>query len=174
MKLKDLHIETNRLILRPFTLDDIEDSYQMNLDSEVSKYTGDGGVVSRDEIVRRIMEDVLGDYEKYGFGRLAVELKESNKFIGFCGLKYLNDLKEVDLGYRYMSKYWGKGYATESAKACIEYGFKKLKLNKIIAMVLPENIASVKVLEKLNFTYEKDIIEDEQLVKIYRLNNNYS
>ena len=68
----------------------------MNLDAEVSKYTGDGGVVSKEEIERRITENVLGDYKKYGYGRLAVELKEENKFIGFTGLKYLDDMDEVD------------------------------------------------------------------------------
>jgi len=150
-------------------MEDIEPSYKMNLDAEVSRYTGDGGVVSKKEIERRIIENVFGDYEKHGFGRLAVELKGENKFIGFTGLKYLEDMDEVDLGYRFMKEYWGKGIATESAKACLNLGFETLELNKIIAMVLPENIGSIRVLEKLNFEYEKDIIEDNQLAKIYSL-----
>ena len=76
MTYSDLIIETERLLIRPFSLDDIEPSYAMNLDIEVSKYTGDGGVVSKKEIRRRIIEDVFGDYEKHGFGRLALNLKE--------------------------------------------------------------------------------------------------
>ena len=169
MPYSKLFIETERLLIRPFTIHDIESAYEMNLDQEVSKYTGDGGVVSKTEMERRIKEDVIGDYEKYGFGRLAVVLKEENKFIGFAGLKYLDDLKEVDLGYRFMSKYWGKGFATESAKACIELGFKTLDLNKLIAMVLPENLASIRVLEKLKFSYEREIMEDNLLAKLYSL-----
>jgi len=165
----NLFIETERLLIRPFKMEDIEPSYKMNLDAEVSRYTGDGGVVSKKEIERRIIENVFGDYEKHGFGRLAVELKGENKFIGFTGLKYLEDMDEVDLGYRFMKEYWGKGIATESAKACLNLGFETLELNKIIAMVLPENIGSIRVLEKLNFEYEKDIIEDNQLAKIYSL-----
>jgi len=89
MSHSNLFIETERLLIRPFKMEDIEPSYVMNLDAEVSKYTGDGGVVSKKEIERRIVENVFGDYEKYGFGRLAVELKGENKFIGFAGLKYL-------------------------------------------------------------------------------------
>lgn len=142
----------------------------MNLNSEVSRYTGDGGVVSRKEIERRITENVFGDYEKYGFGRFAVELKENAQFIGFSGLKYLDDMNEVDLGYRLMREHWGKGIATESCKACLDYGFNQLNLKKIIAMVLPDNAASIRVLEKLNFQFDKDIIEDGDLVRVYTTN----
>lgn len=169
MNFNNLYIETERLLIRPFTLEDIEPSYQMNLDAEVSKYTGDGGVVSKLEIERRITENVLGDYKTHGFGRLAVVYKANNQFIGFTGLKYLDDLKEVDLGYRFMKAYWGLGIATEAAKASLELGFKVLGLNQIIAMVLPQNTGSIRVLEKLNFTYEKDILEDGQLAKLYIL-----
>lgn len=153
-------IETERLVLRPFTLHDIPASYQMNLDAEVSRYTGDGGVVSREEIERRIKEDVLGDYQKYGYGRLAVSVKGGPDFIGFAGLKYLPDLDEVDLGYRLMSAHWGNGYGTEAARACMDYGFNTLGLTSIVALVLPENAASVHVLEKLGFAMDGEVVED--------------
>lgn len=162
-------IETERLILRPHTPDDILPSYHMNLDAEVSKYTGDGGVVSLSEIERRIKEDVLGDYKKYGFGRFAVELKSEKKFIGFAGLKYLEDLKEVDLGYRLIKAYWGRGYATEASRASIEFGFNDLNLERIMAMVLPDNKASVNVLHKLGFTFDTFIEEDGLKVEKYSL-----
>ena len=68
-----------------------------------------------------------------------------------------------------MKEYWGKGIATESAIACVKLGFNNLGLNKMIAMVLPENIKSIRVLEKLNFEFEKDSIEDDLMAKIYRL-----
>ena len=171
MRLSNLFIETERLFIRPFKMEDIGPAYDMNLDAEVTKYTGDGGVVSKKEIERRIVEHVFADYEKYGFGRLAVELKNERKFIGFTGLKYLEDLNEVDLGYRFMKDYWGKGIATESSEACIKLGFETFELNKIIAMVLPENTSSIRVLEKLNFKYEKEIIEDNQPAKLYALFN---
>ncbi len=166
----NLTIETERLLLRPFCMDDIAPSYALNLDAEVSKYTGDGGVVTLKEIERRISKDVMGDYQKYGFGRLAVELKEQNKFIGFAGLKYLDHLKEVDIGYRFMREYWGMGIATEAAAACVIFGFETLGLKKIIALVLPENTKSIRVLEKLNFEFEKDFWEENCLTRLYALN----
>lgn len=162
-------LETERLILRPYTLADIEASYQMNLDASVSQYTGDGGVVSRAEIERRITQNVMGDYNTYGYGRWAVDIKEGEKCIGFCGLKFLPDYHAPDIGFRFKSAYWGQGFATESAKACIKYGFETLKLNKILAFVLPENIASINVLRKLNFRFEKEVLEDELIAKQYIL-----
>lgn len=159
MKLDQLYIETDRLILRPFEERDIEPSYQLNLDEEVSKYTADGGVVSYDEIKRRIRENVMGDYAKHGYGRLAVELKSNGEFIGFSGVKYLEDLKEIELGYRFRSSLWGKGIATEAGKAALEIAFDRLQLQDLIGLVLKDNIGSIKVLEKLGFHY-LDTIED--------------
>ncbi|UTW61664.1 GNAT family N-acetyltransferase [bacterium SCSIO 12741] len=167
----DHYLETERLILRPFDQEDIEPSYQMNLDAEVSRYTGDGGVVSREEVAHRIQENVLGDYRKHGFGRFAVELKGGPRFIGFAGLKYLPDWKEVDLGYRFMQDYWGQGLATEAGRACLKFGFETLHLSKIIAMALPENEGSVRVLQKLNFQFEKEILEEGDLVHVFQLFN---
>lgn len=153
-------IETERLILRPFTLDDVDASYQMNLDEKVSRYTHDGGVVSREEIKRRIREDVIGDYEKNGFGRMAVVEKSTGEFIGFAGLKYLADMDEVDIGYRFVSKAWGKGYATESAKPFIPYGFEDLKLDRILGLVLPDNKGSIRVLEKIGMKFVEEFEEE--------------
>lgn len=160
-------LRTDRLILRPFTIDDIDAAYKMNLDEEVSRWTGDGGVVGKEEIRRRIQEDVLGDYAKYRYGRMAVVLKETEEFIGFCGLKYLEDYEEVDLGYRLMSQYWCRGYATEACQVCLDYGFGQLGLYKIIAMVLPQNKASIRVLDKLGFQFQRDIVEGEDMALLY-------
>lgn len=160
-------IETERLILRPHTIEDIEPSYQMNLDEQVSEFTGDGGVVSFEEMERRIKEDVLGDYAKHGFGRFAVVEKSSGEFIGFAGLKYLEDMAEVDLGYRLISSKWGKGYATEASRACLDFAFNELELQRVVAMVLPENAGSIRVLQKLGFQYEKDVAEEGLMARLY-------
>ena len=163
----DLFIETQGLQLRPFELSDIIPAYEMNLDAQVSQFTGDGGVVSKEEIERRISEDVLGDYKKYGFGRLALEWKEHKKFIGFTGLKYLGDTSEVDLGYRLLREYWGRGIATEAGRACLELGFLKLELEKIIAMTLPGNLKSENVLQKLGMQFIEHRMEDDEKVKVF-------
>ena len=162
-------LETKRLILRPFDLQDVEPAYQMNLDREVSRYTGDGGVQSREEIRRRIEEGVLSDYRKYGFGRLAVVDKVTHQFLGFCGLKYLPEMDEVDIGFRFLKAYWGKGLATESGKAVIQHGFFDLKLQRIIGLVLPDNIKSIRVLQKLGLTFEKDIIVYDLEAKLFAI-----
>lgn len=173
MKLKlPTQIITPRLTLRPFTLDDIEASYKLNLDPKVSLYTGDGGVVSYKETERRIKEDVLGDYQKYGVGRYAALDSATGKFIGFCGLKYLEDYEAFDLGYRFLSEYWGRGLATESAHAIVNAGFDNLDIDSILAFVLPENKSSVSVLDKLGFTYEDIVMEDGLKAHMYQLARN--
>lgn len=154
-------IHTERLIIRPFTHVDIEPSYQMNLDPEVSMFTGDGGVVSKQEVERRIREDVLGDYVKVGYGRMAICLKSNLEFIGFCGLKYLEDVSETDLGYRLKKEYWGQGLATEACRAVLDYGFNQLSLTKVIAFVMPANTASIRVLTKLGFEKTEEISVEE-------------
>ncbi len=164
-----LTIETPRLLLRPFELKDIEPAYQMNLDPAVSQYTGDGGVVNKKEIERRIIHDVMGDYKKHGFGRLAIEWKENQEFIGFTGLKYLEDLNEVDLGYRLRSKYWGQGIATEAGKASLELGFSTLSLKRIIAIILPTNTKSQRVLEKLGMLFFENRLEEGESIKLFEI-----
>jgi ribosomal-protein-alanine N-acetyltransferase len=162
-------LETPRLILRPHTLHDVEPSYQMMLDPEVGRYTGDGGSISLDEMRQRIKKHVLGDYEKHGFGRFAVELKATGKFIGFAGLKYLSHIDEVDIGYRFVRDQWGKGIATEAVNACLPYGFETLGLKRIIGLVMPANTASIRVLEKTGFQFEEERIEYDEWVRVYTL-----
>ncbi len=163
----NLKIETERLILRPFTIDDVEDLYQMNLDPKVSKYTMDGGIHTKEEIREILTKSTLTDYKKHGFGRLAVFYKDNMEFLGFSGLKYLEDMDDVDIGYRYKSTYWGKGIATEAARPFLDYGFKELKLQKIIGMVHPDNPASSNVLKKLGFSFEKNIMEEGVEIELY-------
>lgn len=160
-------IYTERLLLRPFTIADVEASYQVNLDPEVTRYTNDGGVQTREQMHAIINNNVLGDYAKYGFGRFAVELKETGEFIGFSGLKFEPELDAVDLGYRFRRDQWGKGIATESAVASMRFGVDTLKLKRMVACILPANKASSNVLDKLGFMYEKEFMDDGVLVHQY-------
>ncbi len=162
-------IETERLILRPFQMEDVPAWHILNQDPEITRYTGDGGVVSEQEIGHRIREHVLGDYRKHGFGRWAVIHKENNELIGFAGLKYLPDLDVVDLGYRFKQDYWRQGIATEASRASLKFGFETLGLTQIVAYILPANVGSEKVLKKLNFSYVRSIIEEGELEHEYVL-----
>lgn len=160
-------IETERLILRESIIDDAPDLFEMNSNPEVLKYTGDVAFTSVEETEELIRNYI--DYKKYGYGRWSTILKESNEVIGYCGLKYLEDIHETDLGYRWKQQHWGKGYATEAGRACLQYGFKNLGLEQIVAQVLAENIASVRVLEKLGMTYWKQLHTEENPGLLYRI-----
>jgi len=92
------------------------------------------------------------DFDTVGYGRWACVLKDTGAVIGFCGLKYLPELDEVDVGFRFLPEYWGQGIATETSSACIAFGFDVLKLNRILGLVLAENEASIRVLEKCGLT----------------------
>lgn len=148
-------IETERLILREFTSNDYEAVYEFNSNIELHKYTGDEIVESLDR-AKEIIKDIwLQDYKEYGYGRWATIYKPENRIIGFAGLKYLSDLNETDIGFRFLPEYWGKGIASEITGEIIKFGFENLGLHKIIGLVMPENIGSWKVLEKHGLTLYK-------------------
>ncbi len=159
--------ETERLILRESIIDDAPDLFEMNSDTEVLKYTGDAAFRSVEETEELIRN--YRDYEKYGYGRWTTIVKATNEVIGFCGLKYLEDIYETDLGYRWKKKHWGKGYATEAGSACLQYGFDKLNLKQVIAQVLKDNGASIRVLEKLGMKYWKVLDTEENPGLFYRI-----
>lgn len=160
-------LETNRLILRELNLNDAKDFYDLNLNPNVIRYTGDSAFESIKEA-----ETFLENYQDYllnGYGRWAVINKFTNKFIGWCGLKFNKLDSETDIGYRFFEYEWGKGYATESAIACLNYGFEKLSLRRIIGRAMKENYASIKVLEKIGLIYEKDTEFDGKEAVIYKI-----
>ena len=160
-------IETDRLLLREFILDDAEKFYQLNLNPNVIKYTGNAAFKSIEE-AKSFLEN-YNDYKTNGYGRWAVINKESNEFIGWCGLKYGELENQTDIGFRFFEEEWNKGYATESAVACLKYGFEVLKLNRIIGRAMKENTASIKVLEKIGLVYETDCIFDNKEAVIYKI-----
>lgn len=151
-------LETPRLILRPATLQDASDVLKLHSDLEILRYTGDRPANNLKEVEDLIKEKLIPQFEKYKMGRFLVFLKDGT-CIGWCGLKPFPRHNEIDLGYRFLKEYWGKGYATEAAYCILNYGFQTLKLKKIIAKVMPENMASIKVLQKLNMNF-RGLIND--------------
>ena len=125
-------IETNRLLLRTFTIDDAQLIYDLNNDPDVIRYTYDP-ITDLEHASEVLEKTILPQYALYNHGRWAVHIKPDNlEFIGWCGLKYRPERNEIDLGYRFKKSAWGKGYATEAAYACLKYGFEKLNIGKII------------------------------------------
>ena len=147
-------IETERLLLREITLDDMEDLFKLHSHPEVQRYTGESVVGSPDEIESAIKERIR-NYRKFGFGRWATILKNGKQFIGWAGLAYLPEFDEIDLGYRFLPEFWGMGLATEAAHAILEYGFEQLKLKRIVAIAMKENRASIRVMKKVGMKFEK-------------------
>lgn len=139
--------ETPRLLHRAFEPADAEVLFALNSDPEVMRYTGEPLWESVEQTRARIT--AYPDFERYGFGRWACILKSEQRIVGMSGLKYLEDLGEVDVGYRFFPAYWGRGLATEAAAAALGFGFDVLGLERIIGLVLPDNRASVHVLEKI-------------------------
>ena len=158
-------LETKRLYLREFLETDGFHFYHLNSDSEVVKYTGNKAFISLDEATKFI--ENYSDYKRNGYGRWAVCLKETNEFLGWCGLKFEEETKEIDLGYRFYKKHWNKGFATEAAKGCISYGFSVLKMKEIVGRVYLENPASIEVLKKCNFKLSKQFKYDNQPAVLY-------
>lgn len=146
-------LETPRLLLREFEISDAEAMFQLNADEEVIRYTGDPPFTSIEDATQFLQS--YSDYKRNGFGRWPVIVKDSNEFVGWCGLKRHDD-GMVDIGFRFYKKDWGKGYATESAVATIKYGFETLGLTEIVGRAARKNEASLRVLEKLRMTYWKD------------------
>lgn len=144
-------LETERLNLRLFTLDDLQIMFKLGSDPDVVKYA-DTPCKDLEEAKKRLEQGPLSDYKKYGYGRFAVELKETGEVIGFSGIKYLPEIDLPEVGYRYLKEYWGQGIGTEAARACVEFARQDLKLEKLIALIAPENIASIRVAEKLGMT----------------------
>lgn len=129
--------------------------YQLNSNPDVMRLTGDALTGSVDDAREAISN--YTDFDKIGFGRWACILKESMQIIGFCGLKYLSEFDEVDVGYRFLPEHWGHGLATEACLASLQFGFEMLDLPQIIGLVLPENLASIRVMEKAGMSQEATV-----------------
>jgi RimJ/RimL family protein N-acetyltransferase len=161
-------IETERLYLREFTMNDGQLLIDLNNNPEVTRHTGDGPVKDITE-ANRILSDIILPQYKNKIGRWAVHLKANGEFIGWCGLKHIAEDNETDLGYRFFRQHWGKGYASESAKAVLDYGTNTLHLKNIIARAAKDNPASINVIKKMGMVYLKDELCGHDPAEVYIL-----
>ncbi|WP_185113542.1 GNAT family N-acetyltransferase [Chryseobacterium sp. CCH4-E10] len=169
-----MHLETERLILRKFKEIDAERMFLMDYHPEVMKYIGMPPLTDIHETENSITM-IRQQYKDHGVGRLAVIEKESRLLIGWSGLKFLtqkiNGYNNVfNLGYRFLPEFWGKGYASESAKASLDFGFNGLKIDVIYAHAHSENQASNHVLKKLGFRKTGEFTEPDGICFWYELN----
>ena len=154
-------IESERLFLRPLTLEDGEFILQLLNTDGFIKYIGDRNVRTIEQAKDYLLNGPLKSYETNGFGLNLVELKTNQTPAGMCGLLKRDYLDHPDIGFAFLPEYTGKGYAYEIVKEIIYYGLNVLKMGKILAIVLPENSSSIKLLEKIGFRYEKNFISPD-------------
>jgi RimJ/RimL family protein N-acetyltransferase len=148
-------LETQRLRLRRLSVDDAGFILRLLNEPSFIQNIGDRGVRTVEEARAYLLNGPVASYEKYGFGLWMVETKESATHIGICGLLKREVLEDVDLGYALLPEFWAKGYALESASGVLSYAREQLGLNRVVAVVNPENQSSIRLLEKLGFEFEK-------------------
>ena len=155
-------IETDRLILRPIIPSDAEAMFVLDSNPNVNIYLGNNPVKSIEES-KTLIEMIRNQYIQNGIGRFAVVLKETNEFIGWCGIKFLtepenNYVNVYEIGYRLIEEHWGKGYGFEAAKAWLDYGFNTMKVKTMYASVHKENTASKRILEKIGLQITSEFL----------------
>ena len=150
--------ESDRLRFRETSKADAKTMFELNSDPDVMRYTGDIYWNSIEEAEQFLAN--YADYERNNMGRWATIRKKDGAMLGWCGLKLHAD-GMVDLGYRFFKKYWNQGYATEAGQATLQYGFDRLRLKEIVGQVVPENRASIRVLEKVGMRYSHEAIDEE-------------
>lgn len=142
-------VETERLVLRMFRDSDTDAYAEMVADPEVMRFLGKP--VSRMEAWRN-MAMIVGHWHLRGYGMWAVEERASGELVGRVGCWRPEGWPGIEVGWTLRRAYWGRGYATEAARASLEYGFEELKQTRIISLIAPENIASIRVAERLGET----------------------
>lgn len=152
-------VETERLIISPFQTSDAAAMIQVFGDPEVMRF---GSGVQTREWVETWLLNCLADYRRRaGIGPWAVIRKDCRRVIGYCGFFYFPDVcgqPETEIGYRLARLHWGRGYATEAARAVLHYGFDVLGLSRLIAIIDPSNVRSIRVAEKLGMYCEKEVM----------------
>ena len=161
-------LETERLVLRRWRQEDREPFAAINTDPGVMRHLG-GAPLTRaqsDDLVDRIE----AHWEEWGYGLCAVEPKESPRLIGFIGLGHHRALPtDVEIGWRLASDAWGRGLATEGATAARDWAFGALRIERLVSITLPENVASWRVMEKLGMTLWRHLPWEGLNLKIYEL-----
>lgn len=158
-------IETKRLNLRQFNLDDAPFALTLLNEPSFLRYIGDKKVRTLEDARQYLSHGPIESYERNGFGLLLVELKETHTSIGMCGLLKRDELPDADIGFAFLPDYWNKGFAFEAAAAVMKDARERLKLERILAIVNPDNYASMKLLERLGLRFET--MRDNGQTKLY-------
>lgn len=149
-------VETQRLLLRPFAADDLDDYTRLIFAAAVVMRYLPQRDLPPPERAARTIAIFTERWAEYRFGVWAVTDKATGEFMGHCGLGPMPEAGEIEVLYALGLAYWGRGFATEAAHASVRFGFEQADLTRLIALAVPENIASRRVMEHLGFVYERD------------------
>jgi RimJ/RimL family protein N-acetyltransferase len=158
-------IETERLRLRPLTTADVDAFVALHQDERVNRFVG--AYTHRQALTR--LSAIERQWATRGHGLCAVELRSTGEFLGRCGLQYWRQFDEVEAGWTLRAEAWGRGYATEAARAAVEWGFERLGLTSVTAMIRPGNTASERVAERLGFERRREDVLFGHPVTVYAL-----
>ena len=147
-------LETERLRLRPFTTDDAPFVLTLLNEPSFLRFIGDKNVRTIEDARRYLLTGPIASYQQNDFGLLLVELKDAHTPIGMCGLIKREELPEPDIGFAFIPDYWGQGFAFEAATAVMNDARERLNRTQILAIVNPDNDASIKLLERLGLRFE--------------------
>ena len=155
-------LETPRLLLREYTPEDAADVLRLNSDAEIMRFAGKKPTESLGEALAQIAV-FRQEYAQNGYGRWAVILKTTGEHVGYCGLKYRKAEADprrdfTDIGYRFERAHWKSGFATEAARACLEFGFENLHLQRLVGCAPVENKQSIRVLERIGLKFYSNFL----------------
>jgi RimJ/RimL family protein N-acetyltransferase len=162
-------LETSRLALRRFSLDDAPFILELLNEPSFLRFIGDKHVRTLEDARAYLLKGPMDSYARRGFGLYLATLKDGGVSIGMCGLIKREILEDVDIGFAFLPKFWSKGYASEAASAVMAYGRNVIGLSRIVAVVSPDNDGSIHVLEKLGLRFARMVrmSEDEPEIKLF-------
>ena len=162
-------LETERLLLYRFTPDDAALAFEIVNDPSFIQYIGDRGVRTQEDARNYLLKGPLASYDQHGFGLFKVVRRADGRPIGMCGLLKRETLEHADVGYALLPAFWSQGYAREAVAGTLEYARRVHRLGRVVAIVQPDNPASIKVLEHTGFTFERSVqlSPDAQPLSLY-------
>ena len=161
-------LTTPRLLLTEFTEEDAPFILRILNTPGWLQFIGDRNIKTLESAHQYTKDKLIAGYAKFGFGMYAVKLKETQELIGMCGLVKRDNLEHADIGYAFLPEYTVKVYAIESASAILEYANTTLGLKPILAIVTPGNDSSIRLLEKLDFAFQRNVVNNGEELLLFR------
>ena len=163
-------LETDRLILRRLNLDDAQFILTLLNEPSFLRYIGDKQVRNVEGARQYILNGPVASYERHGFGLGLVELRESHTPIGICGILKREELPDPDIGFALLPDFWSKGFAFEAATAVLQDARERLRVERVLAITSLDNDASIKLLERLGFSFQRVIAlsQSGEQVKLFQ------